>query len=132
MHHDLEIDLDDEWWTFAGMISFTPASKAYRVDTCGASGCSIFYARIDDIEPLYRRAEGVGIFNAKEGMTARDRTVRILRAFVTDTPLPAVTVAPDPEYSKFRYRLHCGAHRLHCSLFAGYTHVPAVELPENW
>ena len=35
-HHDLEVELPDEWWVAAGMSNFAPLSSAYRCDHISA------------------------------------------------------------------------------------------------
>ncbi len=46
-HHDLEIELTDEWWAEADMVGFVPATKSYRPDRNAT-----FETRIDDISPV--------------------------------------------------------------------------------
>ena len=125
MHNGLQIELDDEWWAEAGMDKFVLTSHSYRV--AQTSG-QVHEVLIKDVGPLCRNV-GVGIFNdsVEEG-TARERVVRILRAFRLGEPLPPVEIveaqrAEDPH----RYKLVHGAHRFYCSLAAGFTHVPAVR-----
>ena len=45
-HHDLQIELDDSWWTEAGMEGFVPATRAYRVNDEGVNGQKLFEIRI--------------------------------------------------------------------------------------
>jgi hypothetical protein len=70
-HHDLEIDLLDEWWIGAGMFNFVPSSSAYRCDHVTAGHQRVCLIRIADIAPV-RRAPGVPIFNDSswEGISA--------------------------------------------------------------
>ena len=125
-HHNLEIELDDEWWTEADMEDFVPKGKAYRVDLDAALGRTIFEIRIDEVRPL-KRNSGVGIFNNNEEASAKSRVVSILRGFIADTEIPPVEVIPESSGSDFNYKLVAGAHRFYCSLATGFSHVPAVE-----
>jgi hypothetical protein len=126
-HHGLPIELPDDWWDEASMGDFVRNSNAYRV---GHSNTEIFEVCIDDVGPVHR-SPGVGIFNRsiEDGLTARERVVRVLRAFRLGDAIPPVQVLEgkpgDPHY----YKLTHGVHRLYCSLAAGFTHVPAVKDP---
>lgn len=126
-HHGFEIELDDAWWTEAGMESFVPTSLTYTVNSSGASSSSILYVLIEDIAPV-RRNLGINIFNANEntGQTARERVLWILNGFVLGDEIPPVEIVRELEESPHQYRLKDGTHRLYCSLAAGFTHVPAV------
>jgi hypothetical protein len=129
-HHDLQIELDDTWWTEAGMEGFVPLTRAYHVDANAAQG--VFEIRIDEVRPV-RRNPGVGIFNDDEERSARERVVSILRGFRNGSAIPPVEVVSEPPDTDFRYKLVAGVHRFYCSLGAGFSHVPAVEgwEPEN-
>jgi hypothetical protein len=125
-HHDLGIELDDAWWTEAGMDGFVPSSPAYRVDAAAVGGQTLWQVTFADMAPV-RRNPGVGIFNTSETKTARERVVSILRDFRRDAALYPIEVVDEPAGSPFRYKLTHGVHRLYCSLAAGFTHVPVVE-----
>lgn len=78
--------------------------------------------RIEEVGPGYRNP-GVGIFSdSEEGGTARERVLRILRAFRLDNAISPVEIV-EGQYA-YRYKLVHGAHRFYCSLAAGYTSVP--------
>jgi hypothetical protein len=125
-HHGMTIVLDDDWWMEAKMSGFTARSSSYRVDET-ASDRRIFQVAIKDIAPV-RRAPGIPIFNDSHdtGSTARERVVSILNAFRDDAPLPPVEVVKAAKEDDYPFKLTNGAHRLYCSLAAGFTHVPAV------
>lgn len=127
-HYDLEIQLDDGWWTESGMEGFVPTGTAYRVDPDQANGKSIMEIRIDEISPV-RRNPGTSIFNdGSDGEgSAKNRVVRILRGFVAKDKIPPVEVVPVPSGNNYRFKLTHGVHRLYCSLASGYSHVPAVQ-----
>jgi len=74
------------------------------------------------------RGCGVSFFNAsvEEGLTAEERVIRILRAFVDEVPLPPVELVETP-LDRHPFRLTNGTHRLYLSLAVGFTHIPAVE-----
>lgn len=126
-HHDLEIELDDTWWEEVGMKNFAPKTIAYRVNIKAANGLEIFKVRIDEVSPV-RRNPGVGIFNDNNVATAKDRVESILNGFLTGSVIPPVEVVPEPKGSNYRYKLVHGAHRFYCSLAAGFSHVPAIEV----
>lgn len=125
-HYDLEIELDDTWWEEAGMKGFTPSTDVYCTNAEAGNGKEIFTVRIAEVSPA-RRNPGVGIFNTNAEATAKDRVISILAGFRNGSPIPPVEVVPEPEGSKFRYRLVHGAHRFYCSLAAGFSCVPAVK-----
>ena len=128
-HHNLIIELDDAWWTEAGMENFAPKRKTYRVDKEKAEGKEIFEIRIDEISPV-KRNPGVNIFPndcINTGRTARTRVMAILRWFIDDEAIEPVKVVPESSDSEFRYKLTDGVHRLYCSLAAGFTHVPTIK-----
>jgi hypothetical protein len=125
LHHGSEIELDDDWWAEAGMVGFVPKSKTYCVDLAFSDRVSEMIC-IQDVS-FVRRAPGVGIFNdSVEDGTAHDRVVRILRGFQPGDAIPPVEIVED-DSGQHRYRLVNGAHRLYCSLAAGFTHVPAIK-----
>ena len=108
------------------MDEFTPKMVSYRVTYGAADGKMVFKVAIDDISPV-KRNPGIGIFNDNKEESARDRVIKILRGFKTNDSIPPVEVVPEKEESDFRYKLVHGAHRLYCSLAAGFTHVPAIK-----
>jgi hypothetical protein len=126
-HHGLQIEIPDDWWTEAGMRGFVPTFTAYRVNQ------SLFQnvreVLIGDIGPVSRNP-GVGIFNSceEEGGSARERVVRILRGFRFDNAIPPVEIVEGEAGKPYRYKLVHGAHRLYCSLVAGFKCVPAIEV----
>ena len=128
-HHNLEIDLDDTWWTEANMKDFIPKSSAYRVDLCSAKGRPVFEISINEVRPV-KRNPSVGIFNDSAEASAKTRVVSIFRGFVADESIPPVEVVSEPSDSAYRYKLVAGAHRFYCSLAAGFSHVPAIEVFE--
>jgi hypothetical protein len=125
-HHDLPIELKDDWWADAEMVGFVPASSAYRIDlSFSKNGEPILNVRIADVGPVHRP---VGIFrDSEDGITAQERVLRILRGFRLGEAIPPVRVVECGSGSKHRYQLTDGTHRLYCSLAAGFTHVPAMK-----
>jgi hypothetical protein len=127
VHHDLEVELPDEWWAEAGMLGFVAASSTYPTDAGLCKGQEIRAIFIEDIAPV-QRAEGVGIFNdSVEDGSAKDRVLHILRGFRQGVPIPPVEIVEGGSLSNHRYKLVHGYHRLYCSLAAGFTHVPTIE-----
>lgn len=124
-HHGLQIEISDDWWTEAGMRGFVPTFTAYRVNQ------KLFpNARevlIQDIGPVSPNP-CIGIFNdSKAEGSARERVVRILRGFRFDDAIPPVEIVGAHPGRPYRYKLVHGAHRLYCSLAAGFKCVPAIE-----
>jgi hypothetical protein len=62
-----------------------------------------------------------------EHQTARERVLRLLRRFRAGDSIPPVEVVVCPPGYAYPYKLTHGAHRLYCSLAAGFTHIPAVN-----
>ena len=122
-HHGIVIELPDDWWAEAGMVSFVPTSNSYRVEQ--SSHEAIQEVSIEDVGPVLRNpifrdgSEGEG--------TARERVVRILRNFRLGQHTHPVNVVGGKLEYRHRYKLTHGAHRFYCSLAAGFTHVPAVK-----
>jgi len=129
-HHEVKVELPNDWWDEAGMGDFVRNSNAYRVRESNTEQW-IFEVCIGDVGPV-RRVPGVGIFNdsIEEG-PARTRVVRILRGFRVGDAIPPVEVVEGKHEDPHRYKLVHGTHRLYCSLAAGFTHVPAVQ-GFNW
>jgi hypothetical protein len=125
-HHELRIELNDNWWSEAGMIGFVPMAKYYRVDPDFSKGQQISAVRIEDVEAAVVRSSNVGIFHdsIEEG-TARERVLRILRGFRLGEAIPPVQISAGR--GAHRFKLVHGAHRFYCSLAAGFTHVPAIK-----
>ncbi len=136
MHRDVEYAMDNDWWTEAGMAGFVPTRRSFRAGRSTRRGLQTFEIPIDEVEPLVRESSSHGVFNDSgadrpEG-TARDRVVRILRWFREETPIEPVEVMRIPEASAApRFRLYHGAHRFYCSIAAGFSHVPAVDVGED-
>jgi hypothetical protein len=126
VHHGVKIVLDDDWWAEARMFGFRPRALSYSTDE-RVRGRRIFQVDIRDIAPV-RRAPGIPIFNDSHdtGLTARERVVAILDGFRDGAVIPPVEVVTAEEGSPQSFKLTHGAHRLYCSLAAGFTHVPAV------
>lgn len=123
-HHNQYIgELDDAWWVEAQMEGFALVKNAYRGDPNKAYGKEIFEIDLNDVKPVIRE----NIFNDSEEFgTAKSRVLRILRWFISDTPIEPVTIALEPHGSDYRYKLVAGAHRFYCSMAAGFTHIPAI------
>jgi hypothetical protein len=124
-HHDLEIELDDDWQDAAKMTGFMPASKAYRSDKILRENATIQEICINDLGPVHR---SVGIFrDSSDGVPARERVIKILLGFRSGASLPPESVVENNPGSPHRYKLTDGTHRLYCSIAVGFTHIPAVK-----
>ena len=126
-HLNVEFELPDEWWQEAGMQTFVAPNRTYITSTHKAS---ILEVPIEDLAPVLRKGSH-GVFNdSPEFGSAHERVVCILRGFIEDVPLPPVEVARLASISPPRYKLIHGAHRPYCSIAAGYSHIPAVEVDD--
>jgi hypothetical protein len=122
-HHDLAVDLNDEWWIAGGMEGFVPTSAAYR---CDAKHMEVLISDIGPVDPQ-RRSIGVLRDDVGRGISASDRVVKILRGFREGQAIPPVVIVDGEAGYGFKYRPTEGAHRLYCSIAAGFTRVPAVR-----
>jgi hypothetical protein len=122
-HHDLMIDLSDEWWAEAGMQRFVPTSPAYRSDRKAVE------VRIADIGPVGLERQLIGIFkdNGNVRISAHERVLRILWGFRCGEAIPPVEIIEGCASYGNRYRLADGVHRLYLSIAAGFTHIPAIK-----
>ena len=76
------------------------------------------------VQPLYcRKISPDGRFFDTEELV-----VRVLRGFIEDSAIPPVKVEKEPPDSDYRYKLRDGTHRFYCSVAAGFSHVPAIEV----
>lgn len=125
-HHDLQIDLSDDWWAEANMGGFIRKARSYTATPNPNEDQPIFEVCIEDVGPL-RRASIFKDDMETEQKTARERVLRLLRGFQADEQIPPVEVVEAVPGSRYRYKLTHGAHRLYCSLAAGFTHIPAVK-----
>lgn len=80
-HHNLRVELNDDWWTEADMAGFVPKSKSYRV----SNDKPIFEVSIEEIDPVCR----VHIFKDDEEQI---KDSRCPLAAVTLTIIPYISV----------------------------------------
>jgi hypothetical protein len=110
-------DIPEDWWAFADMPDFKPASEYYP---CGQRDGDVQIVPLADIEPLKRNL-GVSLFE-------KCRMVPVLFAFQSRfCDLPPIELHPNGA-GQFRYRVSNGCHRYYASIAAGYTHIPALVL----
>jgi hypothetical protein len=124
---EIEFTLEGDWFEEAGIEPQSRPEGHYNVIQDSSS--EIFFVAIDSVYPP-KRAEGIPIFNSTEVggkfVSARERTVSILRAIAQGTPLPPVKVVDLKGSDKYKFKLVDGMHKFHCSIAAGHSHVPAV------
>ena len=125
-HHELQLELDADWWIEAGMIGFVPAERSYRVDLNAFPNRRVYEVRIDEVGPVHRNQD-VGIFNDNDEATARERVLSILQGCRSGAAFPPIEVVKGRLNYEYAYKLVHGTHRFYCSLAAGFTHVPAVD-----
>jgi len=108
------------------MPNFVRSASAYRCDHEAAEPRRVCLIPILDIGP-FRRASGVPIFNddRENGISARERVERILHAFAVNAALPPIKLTK--QAGRYPFDLRDGAHRLLCSIAAGFTEIPAVR-----
>ena len=127
-HHDIEYVLPDEWWNEAGMPAGTLGGFSYVGGPSPWPKLKVFELAISDVQAVLRQGSH-GVFNDNpEFGTAHDRVVQILRGFREQVPIPPIEVARLHSAQPSRFKLIHGAHRLYCSIAAGFSHVPAVEV----
>ena len=124
---EIEFTLENDWLEEAGIEPLSRTEKHYNViQDCFSE---IFFIDIDSVYPP-KRPEGIPIFNSTEVngkfISARERTVSILRAIAQRTPLPPVKVMDLKDSDKYKFKLVNGMHKFHYSIAAGHSHVPAV------
>jgi hypothetical protein len=111
----VSFDIPEDWWAFAEMPDFKPASDYYPYHQCEDD---VEIILLSDIEPL-RRSPGTPLFE-------KCRLVPVLFAFQSRfCALPPIELHPNSQ-GQFRYRLHNGCHRYYASIAAGYSHIPAL------
>ena len=123
---EIEFTLEDDWLDEAGLEPLSQPESHYKVIPDSSS--KIFLVAIDSVKPP-KRIEGIPIFNSTEVdgkfVSARERTVSLLKAIAQGTPLPPVKVVDFEGSGKYKFKLVDGAHSFHCSIAAGHSHVPA-------
>lgn len=121
-------ELEDSWVNEAGFDPSIIDAQHYEAEAKKSEGKEIFLINISDINPKIR-GEGIPIFNdgEVEGVfkTARERTVSILKAIMSNSTLAPVEVV-NSQVEEFKYKLVHGSHRLHCSIAAGFMQITAV------
>jgi hypothetical protein len=131
-HRDLEFEVNDAWWEDACMAAFTPSTLSYPPGApekgFGLTGLEeVPLIPVDRIKPLYYRKLSHGVFN-DGAEPARTRVLNLLNGFRRGNQISPLQVMRLPEGSECSHRLYHGAHRFYCSVAAGYSHVPAVEI----
>jgi len=110
------------------MAGYRPSRTAYRWQP---ATLPVFEVPIADVAPCWRElSHSVFNDNPLEG-TARDRVVRILRAFRDDVALPPVELVRAKPGSECVFELHHGAHRFYCAVAAGFISVPATDVTDE-
>jgi hypothetical protein len=108
-------DIPNDWWAFADMPGFRPASDYYPYSPCKGDFEIVL---LSDIEPLKRTA-GTPLFR-------KSRLVLILFGFQSPwCALPPIELHPNSQ-GQFRYRMHNGCHRYYASIAAVYTQIAAL------
>lgn len=124
-HYNLSYEIDDEWLAEAGALGFVASRESFRTSPVHED---LLLVALKAVEPLIIRATSIGIFcdDPETGATARERTVRILRWFVTDAEVEPIKVVP-MEGCVYKYRVVAGCHRFYCAHAMGFKRIPAVR-----
>ena len=87
-HHNLLVELNDEWWAEADVVEFVPNSRSYRAPGTYKDQ-QVYEVSIEDVGPVCRAS----VFkDDREGerQTARERVLRLLRGFRAGDAIPPV------------------------------------------
>ncbi len=105
----VEFEIEDGWLNEARIHKFNPSARSYYPLQKHLSRI----IRLTDIKPPTPSGR---VFD-------RARTISILNAFKTNSPLLAIEVVEidDPDYD---YEVHHGFHRFYTSVVAGFTAIP--------
>src|SRR6266853_317016 len=133
IHGSVDQQIDDTWWSDAGMVDFQPNARSYSPKVTEDIDRDVELIAIVDVEPLERKLSH-GVFNdSAELGSARERVTQILRGFKAGAKIPPVLIDRLEPPARYLYRLRNGAHRFYCALAAGFTHVPAIVYePSEW
>jgi hypothetical protein len=115
------IEIPDAWLNEAGFTQAILSTPAFKSDTPDNRLEACFTVPIDRIVPLKRRAGFVGLVH--------ERSVYILKRFVSQQPLPRVSVEPS---AGGRWVIRDGFHRYHLSMAVGFTHLPIEDVGSLW
>lgn len=124
-HHQLSYEINNEWLVEAGALGFKASREFYRAKPIDKE---VLIVSIESVEPLTERARIRGIFcdDEAEGVSAKERVVRILRWFVADDEVEPVEIV-ESDCEGYKYKLVAGCHRFHCAHAVGFKSVPATK-----
>ena len=114
MQASQNVDISRSLIAAAGMEGFKPTTKSYSV--LEVEGIPISIVPVGVVRPPTRNP-GVETLN-------RERSMSILSAFWTQTPLPALEVDEAPGLGEYRYRVRDGFHRFYLAIAMGYECFP--------
>jgi hypothetical protein len=132
-HSGVVFDIPAQWWVDTGMVGFKPSERWYRPGP-SEPGFSleegpILILRIGDVAPPEVDLDSSGMLR---GTTEVLRLLRSIRRGDAIPPIQVVKLRPGTTHT---HRILHGAHRFYCSVGAGFSHVPAIEvkalLPET-
>jgi hypothetical protein len=129
VHDGFEFEIDDQWWSRAGMTGFRTERDAYLVDRHAFPGFEIVHVEVSRVAPV-RRTLSHGVFNDGELKTAEERVSDIFAGFLANQPIPPVEVVRLKECGAHHFRLRHGVHRFYCSVAAGFRCVPSIEVED--
>ena len=88
------------------MNGFIPTCRSYRADSKAFPDQIVYEVQIDKVAPVERRLSH-GVFNndIEQGLTAKDRVLKILRGFVANDAIPPVKVVQLSPSEPYCYKL---------------------------
>lgn len=113
-------EIPDHWLAQSGATEFVSQQEAFA-----ASPDKEFQLiRASEIEPPKRNPGVTGLHE--------DRTVSVLKALLSKTPLPPVEIKPAEMDSTFKYKVHHGYHRYHAAVALGFETIPSIIVEPLW
>ena len=118
-----EFDMLTEWISQLDKIYSTDRHYQCYQEYADKHVCVIPITQIDH----KIRTPGTPIFHDKEGMTARERTVRILCGFDNrEKIIPVFVRRISSDENVNLFTMIDGCHRLHASIAFGFKYIPAI------
>jgi len=121
-HHpaeNIEFEIPDSWWYAAGAHNFTPSISAFAASS-DANWPTVLVPLAEVSAP--RRDPGITGLN-------EERTISILRAFVTGIVLPPLEGHRPPSSAPNMLAVRDGFHRYFASIAVGFTMLPVSIRP---
>jgi hypothetical protein len=121
----------DEWWLACNMPSFVARAAAYRAGVAENRHWRDRQVRtvpLIELAPVWREKTSHGAFNNLPNKSAEQRVCEIFRGFQAGDAIPPVEILPSDAGAAQPFRLNNGCHRFYCSIAAGFTHIPTIDV----